>query len=149
MLNALRILAAACLLAVTASLTNAAPVNVGQEPGGVSNALVQIYGGHRSCERGPRAGIAIIDTGNGAIVANGVAKGVALTTASGSVGSTSATTELRVAGFGRPRAPDQLAGISPELAFPSVDGADASANLARPLNADAFWPAPRRARSSL
>jgi hypothetical protein len=52
MLNALRILAAACLLAVTASLTNAAPVNVGQEPGGVSNALVQIYGGHRSCERG-------------------------------------------------------------------------------------------------
>lgn len=43
------------------------------------------------------AGIAIIDTGNAAIVENGVAKGVALITASGSVGSTSATIELRIA----------------------------------------------------
>ena len=53
MLNALRILAAASLLAATASITNAALLNVGQEPGGVSNGLVQIHGGHRSCERGP------------------------------------------------------------------------------------------------
>src|SRR5262245_13401207 len=44
-------------------------------------------------------GIATIDTGNAVLVANGVAKGVALTTASGSVGSTSATIELRVAQF--------------------------------------------------
>jgi hypothetical protein len=41
-------------------------------------------------------GIATIDTGNAVLVASGVAKGVALTTASGSVGSTSATIELRV-----------------------------------------------------
>jgi hypothetical protein len=42
-------------------------------------------------------GIAIIDTGNAVLAANGAAKGVAPTTASGSVGSTSATTELRIA----------------------------------------------------
>jgi len=53
MLNALRILAAASLLAATASISNAAPLNVGQEPGEVSNDLVQVHGGHRSCERGP------------------------------------------------------------------------------------------------
>ena len=54
MLNALRILAAASFLAATASITNAAPVNVGQELGGVTNDLVQIHGAHRSCERGRR-----------------------------------------------------------------------------------------------
>ena len=53
MLNALRILAGASLLAATASITNAAPLNVGQELGAVSNDLVQVHGGHRSCERGP------------------------------------------------------------------------------------------------
>jgi hypothetical protein len=53
MLNALRILGAASLLAVTASITNAAPISVGQAPGGMSNDLVQIHGSHRSCERGP------------------------------------------------------------------------------------------------
>ena len=50
-------------------------------------------------------GIAITDTGNVVIVANGVAKGVALITALGSEASTSATTKLRVAGFGRACAP--------------------------------------------
>jgi hypothetical protein len=97
MLNALRILAAASLLAATASITNAAPVNVGQEPGGVSNGLVQIHGGHRSCERGPRGWHRHNRYGDAVIVANGVATGVALTTVSGSVGSTSATIELRIA----------------------------------------------------
>ena len=42
-------------------------------------------------------GIATIDTGNAVIVANGMAEGVALTTASGSVESTSATIELSIA----------------------------------------------------
>jgi len=53
MLNTLRILAGAGLLAATASITNAAPMSVGQELGAGSNALVQIHGSHRSCERGP------------------------------------------------------------------------------------------------
>src|SRR5262245_28446466 len=83
-------------------------------------------------------GIAITATGSVVIVANGVAKGVALITASGSEGSTSATTKLRVAGFGRPCAQVLICwalriigGLSPDLAFQSVDGADASANLPR------------------
>jgi hypothetical protein len=38
-------------------------------------------------------GIATIDTGNAVCAANGVGRGVALTTASGSAGSTSATIE--------------------------------------------------------
>ena len=44
-------------------------------------------------------GIATIDTESAALAANGVAKGVALTTASGSVGSISATIELKTAQF--------------------------------------------------
>ena len=43
-------------------------------------------------------GIATIGTGNAVLVANGVAEAVAPTTASGSVGSTFATIELRLAG---------------------------------------------------
>jgi len=42
-------------------------------------------------------GIATIGTGNAVLVANGVAEAVAPTTASGSVGSTFATIEPRVA----------------------------------------------------
>jgi hypothetical protein len=53
MLNKFRILAAASLLAIAASTANAAPMNLNQETGGVRHDLVQIHGGHRSCERGP------------------------------------------------------------------------------------------------
>ena len=46
-------LAAAGLLAATASMVSAAPANVGQVPDGLSNGVVQVHGSHRSCQRGP------------------------------------------------------------------------------------------------
>jgi hypothetical protein len=53
MIRTLKALAAAGLLAGSASLANAAPVSVGQ-PLGLTNDLVQVHGNHRSCERGAR-----------------------------------------------------------------------------------------------
>ena len=53
MIITLKILAAAGLLAATASMVSAAPANVGQVPDGLSNGVVQVHGSHRSCQRGP------------------------------------------------------------------------------------------------
>lgn len=52
MISMSKTLAAAALLAATASMASAAPANVGQVPDGLSNGLFQIHNGHRSCERG-------------------------------------------------------------------------------------------------
>jgi hypothetical protein len=53
----LKILAMTALFALTASVANAAPANVGQVTSGLSNGLVQVEGPHhpyeRSCHRGP------------------------------------------------------------------------------------------------
>ena len=59
-------------------------------------------------------GIATIDTENVVIVANGMAKGVALTTASGSVASTSAIIEL---GSRNPKGTARIRGCAPALGF--------------------------------
>lgn len=52
MIKALKTLAAAGLLAATASVVSAAPASL-EKPAGVSNDLVQVHGNHRSCQRGP------------------------------------------------------------------------------------------------
>lgn len=46
-------LAAAVLLASTASMASAVPANFGQLPEGLSSDIVRVHGRHRSCERGP------------------------------------------------------------------------------------------------
>jgi len=62
MFKPLKILAAAAILAATAGMASAAPANIGQVAGGVSNDIVNVesrdhrdYRGHwdRSCRRGP------------------------------------------------------------------------------------------------
>lgn len=50
----IRMLSAAALLVSGATMASATPGSPGQVPEGVSNGLVQIHGGHRSCERGGR-----------------------------------------------------------------------------------------------
>jgi hypothetical protein len=52
MIKPLKILAAAGLLFASAGLASAAPANIGQVTEGLSNGLVQVHGGHRSCQRG-------------------------------------------------------------------------------------------------
>ena len=54
MQGTLKTLAAAALLAASASLAGAAPVTVGQVPNAVNSGLVQVHGNHRDCERGAR-----------------------------------------------------------------------------------------------
>jgi hypothetical protein len=51
MIKPLKILVAAGALFATASLANAAPVNMGQVTDGVSNGLIQVHSDHRSCRR--------------------------------------------------------------------------------------------------
>ncbi len=53
MIGALKISAAAVLLAATASIAGAAPAGIGQVPDGAYSGVVQVHGRHRSCERGP------------------------------------------------------------------------------------------------
>jgi hypothetical protein len=52
MIRPLKILAAAGLLFASASFAGAAPANMAQVTHGLSNGLVQVHGGHRSCQRG-------------------------------------------------------------------------------------------------
>lgn len=52
MIQTLKVMGAATILAVTASVAGAAPANVGQAPNGLSNGVIQVHGSHRSCERG-------------------------------------------------------------------------------------------------
>lgn len=54
MVGTLKTIAAAALLAATASMASAAPGNVGQVPNGLFSDLIQVHGNHRSCERGGR-----------------------------------------------------------------------------------------------
>lgn len=53
MVGTLKTMAAAALLAATASVAGAAPTNVGHMPVGLSSDVVQVHGDHRSCQRGP------------------------------------------------------------------------------------------------
>jgi hypothetical protein len=53
MLKMLMKLAAASLLATTASMAVAAPSTNLQSTRGVENDIVRVHGRHRSCERGP------------------------------------------------------------------------------------------------
>jgi len=46
-------MAAAALLAASASMASAAPANMSQVPASVSGDVVQVHSDHRSCERGP------------------------------------------------------------------------------------------------
>ena len=52
MIGTLKTLAAAGLLAATASIAGAAPSGVGHVPDGASDGLTRVHGYHRSCERG-------------------------------------------------------------------------------------------------
>jgi Spy/CpxP family protein refolding chaperone len=53
MIGTLKTMAAAAVLAATASMASAAPANMSQVPAGVSGDVVQVHGNHRSCQRGP------------------------------------------------------------------------------------------------
>jgi len=53
MIGTLKTMAAAALLAATASMASAAPANMSQVPAGMSGDIVQVHGNHRSCQRGP------------------------------------------------------------------------------------------------
>ena len=52
MIGPLKTMAAAALLAVTASMASAAPANMSQVQDGASSNIVKVHGNHRSCERG-------------------------------------------------------------------------------------------------
>lgn len=54
MIGPLKTMAAATLLAATASMASAAPANMSPVQDGVGNNVVRVHGNHRSCERGPR-----------------------------------------------------------------------------------------------
>jgi hypothetical protein len=54
MVGTVKILAAAVLLASTASMASAVPANVGQLSEGLNSDIVRVHGYHRSCERGRR-----------------------------------------------------------------------------------------------
>ncbi len=53
MIRTLNTLAAAGVLAATASVVSAAPATVEKPATGAGNGLVQVHGDHRSCQRGP------------------------------------------------------------------------------------------------
>lgn len=53
MIGTLKTMAAAALLAASASIASAAPANMSQVPAGMSGDVVQVHGNHRACERGP------------------------------------------------------------------------------------------------
>lgn len=53
MVGTVKFLAAAALLASTASMASAIPANIGQLPEGLSNDTMRVHGYHRSCQRGP------------------------------------------------------------------------------------------------
>ena len=53
MVGTVKTLAAAALLASTASMAGAVPANVSQLSEGLSSDIVRVHGNHRSCERGP------------------------------------------------------------------------------------------------
>lgn len=52
MIRSLKLLAAAGLLAASATIAGAAPANVGQSGLGLADGLTQVNGCHRSCARG-------------------------------------------------------------------------------------------------
>ena len=54
MIGTVKTLAAAVLLAATASVASAVPASVSKLPVGVSSEVVLVHGNHRSCERGRR-----------------------------------------------------------------------------------------------
>jgi hypothetical protein len=54
MVGTVKTLAAAILLASTASMAGAASPNIGQSPEGVSSDIVRVHGNHGSCARDRR-----------------------------------------------------------------------------------------------
>jgi hypothetical protein len=54
MIGTVKTLAAAALLASTASMASAVPANIGQLPENLSSAVVRVHGDHRSCQLGRR-----------------------------------------------------------------------------------------------
>jgi hypothetical protein len=53
MVGTVKIVAAAVLLASTASMASAVPATIAQLPEGLSSDIVRAHGNHRSCQRGP------------------------------------------------------------------------------------------------
>jgi hypothetical protein len=93
MIGTLKTMAAAALLAATASMASAAPANMSQVPAGMSGDVVQVHGDHRSCQRGPGGWHRHNRYGERRPCRDGAAKAVVLIPASGSARSGTATIE--------------------------------------------------------